>query len=252
MKRVIIGDIHGHSSWRDIYDKEQPDQVIILGDYCDSFCITAEDQIINFNNLMETKKLHEESHGKNSFITLLGNHDFHYIKSDHIHEKYSGWKSHTLELMGGALLEAIDGERLSICYVDYKNNIIFSHAGISNTWLTKRCNKCSLDNVNSLSFEYFTFSYKGYGDCFGSSIWNGPLWIRPNGLKDDPVLNEDNKPFTQIVGHTYGKTYREYKYSYYKDDPNILIVIDCMPFYYMVQELDDNGLIANQWYESFK
>ena len=38
MKRLILGDIHGH--WQtayDIYNKENPELVIILGDYVDGF-----------------------------------------------------------------------------------------------------------------------------------------------------------------------------------------------------------------------
>ena len=41
MKRIVIGDPHGR--WRSvkkIYDYEQPDEVIILGDYFDSFNIS--------------------------------------------------------------------------------------------------------------------------------------------------------------------------------------------------------------------
>ena len=38
MKRIVIGDPHGRWGYiKQIYDKEQPDEVIILGDYFDSF-----------------------------------------------------------------------------------------------------------------------------------------------------------------------------------------------------------------------
>ena len=36
MKIVVLGDIHGLTVWKDIIDKEQPDQVIFLGDYVSS------------------------------------------------------------------------------------------------------------------------------------------------------------------------------------------------------------------------
>ena len=42
IKRIIIGDPHGRwVSFKNIYDKEQPNEVIVLGDYFDSFNIDA-------------------------------------------------------------------------------------------------------------------------------------------------------------------------------------------------------------------
>ena len=39
MKTIAIGDIHGLSIWKDIINKENPDKVIFIGDYFDSFDI---------------------------------------------------------------------------------------------------------------------------------------------------------------------------------------------------------------------
>ena len=37
-KRLVIGDIHGYfATLKKIYDAEQPDEVIIVGDYFDNF-----------------------------------------------------------------------------------------------------------------------------------------------------------------------------------------------------------------------
>ncbi len=37
MKTIVIGDIHGRTSWKDIIEKEQTwDKVIFIGDYFDS------------------------------------------------------------------------------------------------------------------------------------------------------------------------------------------------------------------------
>ena len=44
-KRVIIGDIHGrYEAVKLIYDKEQPDDVILLGDYVDTHDMISDDK----------------------------------------------------------------------------------------------------------------------------------------------------------------------------------------------------------------
>jgi len=54
-KLVAIGDIHGRDIWRQILDKEQPDTVVFVGDYFDSFDIPGLDQIYNFQNIIHWK-----------------------------------------------------------------------------------------------------------------------------------------------------------------------------------------------------
>ena len=79
MKRIVIGDPHGR--WRSvkkIYDYEQPDEVIILGDYFDSFNIDAYEQRESYNNIIELRKNHLSQH-KGKFDLLIGNHDFSII-----------------------------------------------------------------------------------------------------------------------------------------------------------------------------
>ena len=53
-KRIIIGDPHGR--WgcvKQAYDNENPDEVIILGDYFDSFNIHPEDQRDCYDNIIQ-------------------------------------------------------------------------------------------------------------------------------------------------------------------------------------------------------
>ena len=79
MKRIIIGDPHGR--WdpiKNIYDKEQPDEVIILGDYFDSFDIDAYTQRECYDKIIELRKEHLKLN-KGRFIMLIGNHDMHYM-----------------------------------------------------------------------------------------------------------------------------------------------------------------------------
>ena len=74
MKTVAIGDVHGRSLWKLIVNQENPDRVIFIGDYFDSFDIKTEEQINNFLDIIEYKK----SSGK-EVIMLIGNHDYHYF-----------------------------------------------------------------------------------------------------------------------------------------------------------------------------
>ena len=65
IKRVIIGDPHGRwNSFKKIYDKEQPEEVIILGDYFDSFTIDAYEQRDNYENIVNLRKEHLDRYGR--------------------------------------------------------------------------------------------------------------------------------------------------------------------------------------------
>ena len=46
MKTVFIGDIYGRHTWKLIVEKEQPDHVVFMGDYFDSFDIGAVGPVV--------------------------------------------------------------------------------------------------------------------------------------------------------------------------------------------------------------
>ena len=56
MKTVVIGDVHGRSLWKLIVNQENPDRVIFIGDYFDSFEISGVEQIQNFKEIIEYKE----------------------------------------------------------------------------------------------------------------------------------------------------------------------------------------------------
>jgi predicted phosphodiesterase len=235
MKRLVLGDMHGlFNIIEDIYNAEKPDSVIILGDYFDSFTIDPIIQNLGFRDLLELRKLHIETHwnNKNTFILLLGNHDFHYLTS--VNERYSGYNNQTAVFASEYVHRCIDKEDMQMIYIDDVNKTIYSHAGITNAWLKERCNNATLGNVNTLGFEYFTFTYKNGGNSYGSSMWNGPLWVRPEGLYMDPYRDENGIYLNQIFGHTHRKE-PTHKTFYGADFYNL----DCLPYYYMIEELDN-------------
>ena len=55
MKLVAIGDIHGRDIWKQIVETEQPNTVVFVGDYFDSFDIPGKTQIDNFKNIIQWK-----------------------------------------------------------------------------------------------------------------------------------------------------------------------------------------------------
>jgi metallophosphoesterase superfamily enzyme len=74
MKTIVLGDTHGRSNWKLAVHQDNPDRVIFIGDYFDSFNIKGEEQLNNFLDIIEYKK----TSGK-EVIMLIGNHDHHYF-----------------------------------------------------------------------------------------------------------------------------------------------------------------------------
>jgi predicted phosphodiesterase len=74
VKTVIISDVHGRDMWKHIVNQEQPDRVVFLGDYFDSFKINGLIQIHNFKEIIEYKTTSNKE-----VILLIGNHDYHYF-----------------------------------------------------------------------------------------------------------------------------------------------------------------------------
>lgn len=215
MKTLVLGDIHGHDSWEYIVSREcnNVDRIIFLGDYFDSFTIDPKSQLVNFKKILDFK-----NDCKKEVVLLLGNHDWHYINNN---ERYSGKNEWTAINSSKLLLDCFDDRIFNLCFID--NNIVFSHAGISNTWLNKWCDgdviNCNLDfiNYNALDFTYGS-KWNVYGDCKES----GPLWIRPYSLLHD----WSEKIKYQVVGHTHNDSLTVYD--------NKLYICDCIENNYLI------------------
>jgi hypothetical protein len=239
-RRLILGDIHGHKEHvQRIYEIEQPDEVICLGDYVDSFRVKPFEQENCFHYLEELREKHNLEHGENTFIMLLGNHDFHYYDQT---ERYSGWNPETsirfrsiidLALMKGVIVRA---------FIDYKNKTIYSHAGVASSWLEwqdlndlEDLFKCSLD-----SFRFAGVSWDG------DSPLSSPIWIRPYSLSKNMYKDKTGYVWKQVVGHTQTKGIcnlkNEKNVTWLEND---LILCDCLPFQYMIENLEDDGTFVN-------
>lgn len=196
-KILVLGDIHGHESWRSICEKEKDaDKVIFLGDYFDSFTMSPEYQKDNFLNILDFK------HNHPNCVLLLGNHDYHYIYNT----SYSGYNFATKILAQPLITKAIEDGDLNIIHIH--DNIVFSHAGISEFWLNE---VAKLEDIHDITFDKLklsTLDWNGlYGfEPHGDTISNSPIWIRPRSLSVDKI-----KGYIQVVGHTPAKKLTSYK-----------------------------------------
>jgi len=242
-KRVVVGDPHGRwGAVKHIYERENPDEFIILGDYFDSFTIHPIDQRECYENILKLREEHMKS-GKGKFIMLIGNHDMHYL-TDYIGQ-HSGYNRETEGFAGYFVERDMVKGILQYVYIDKTNRIIYSHAGVSMRWLKKWCDG-KLENItNELPYKAFEFSYLGNGDMFGSSPFNGPTWIRPEGLTK-VTYKDDNGPWTQVFGHTASESPSRLIHSNGAEN----ICIDCICKCYLVETFENDFLDKRELVET--
>jgi hypothetical protein len=204
MKTIVIGDIHGRTIWKQIViENPDFDKLVFIGDYFDSFDITFNKQLENFQDILQYKK-----DNLDKVVLLIGNHDFHYLNiAVDLNERYTGYQLASHFVINEVLEQAIKENLIQMCYIWDKN--ICSHAGITRTWckwnLSKRkgsiiINK-SLENEVNDKFKYqpkvFKFTMGSRYSNSGDDICQTPIWVRPVSLFRDGLRN-----CKQIVGHT--------------------------------------------------
>ncbi len=195
MSCIAIGDIHGRDLWKYIVQKHPNDQVVFVGDYFDSKDkISAENQIKNFSNILAYKKQYADR-----VTLLLGNHDYHYLPEAE-NEHYSGYQSNRAPNIMEILAPAVWEGWIEIC--KKHGSYLISHAGITQTWCKTHqvTSKDPETEINQLFIKNpgaFGFSPGAKNDVSGNEPEQGPLWVRPQSLKEDQLPG-----FIQVVGHT--------------------------------------------------
>lgn len=188
MKILVLGDIHGRTIWKDIFEKEDPDKVIFLGDYLHSReNIPREDQIENLKLILDLKDAHSEN-----VILCRGNHDLCCL--GYYWAATGDRDSRLIQMM-----QPLADRFLELTqWVHIEDNIIFSHAGVSTTWMEEVAGIKYPEVINDLPLsEIFGFWPSKMSDRSGTSITQPPTWIRPATL-----LHNMPKGYTQVVGHT--------------------------------------------------
>lgn len=201
MKTVVIGDIHGRSVWKLIVHMENPDMVIFIGDYFDSFDIKGVEQIQNFKEIIEYKK----TSGK-EVIMLIGNHDYHYFP-----EIGNTGTSGYQKGIAPNIIQIIDENRKHLQIAYQMDQFLFSHAGVSSEFMDHTFGvggwkvETIVDDLNEM-FKYRprVFEFNGL-DPYGDDEYQTPIWIRPRSLMK-VNKNTLRTRVIQVVGHTEVKS----------------------------------------------
>ena len=212
MKIIVIGDTHGHDSWKQIVENEDYDLVIFLGDYVDSFSVRPEIIADNLRDILEFKRQNPDK-----VILIWGNHDHSYA----FNEECSGHNKLGAMLYNPLFDQALREGLFNIIYV--YDDIIFSHAGVSEYWLKHVAN---VNDINEIDFEHLDirkldWNSKTGNDGYGDTISQSPIWIRPYSLNMSKVNG-----YRQIVGHTWNKQPVKKNDVWYNDMmPNYYITV---------------------------
>lgn len=194
-KILVLGDTHGRPFWKEIIEKENPDKIIFLGDYVSTHeGISAEQQLSNLEEILTYKE-----NNPDKVILLRGNHDTQHL--GYYWAECSGWDGQVWGVMSQSEFKERFLKLTQWVYIDEELETIFSHAGVSDVWM-KNSEIDSVHDINSLEpSELFGFTPNYYGDCYGDSETQPPVWIRPQALCKCNV-----KGWDQVVGHTPVRT----------------------------------------------
>ena len=204
MKTIVIGDIHGRSNWKQAIHQENPDRVIFIGDYFDSFDISGLEQIHNFKEIIQYK----ESNPQIEVVLLIGNHDHHYFPETG-NTGTSGYQTG----IAPSIIQIIDDNRSHLQIAYGFEEFLFTHAGVSPVFLDQvfGINGWSKEKIVSDLNELFkykpnSFQFNGF-DSYGDNTTQTPIWIRPRSLMSANIKHKNglNKDYIQVVGHTQMK-----------------------------------------------
>ena len=207
MKTLIIGDIHGRSSWKLIAHTQEWGRIIFIGDYFDSWDFSLLEQMRNFEDLIAFK-IEQEEKGK-EVVLLIGNHDFHYWPGIG-NQQYSGYQEDAKAIGITALLqEHRDHLRMAYAF----DNVLCTHAGVSPLWMENIHTRLEFKEplpvgvgeisvwVNSMwHYKPLLFAFTGM-EPTGDNQCQTPIWIRPRSLmKASQKIKEAG--IIQVCGHT--------------------------------------------------
>jgi hypothetical protein len=231
-KVALFGSLEGYEKWRSVCDdpnadlSEFPisgyDKIIFIGDYVDSFLISAGEIKYNLSELVHLKLKFPEI-----VVLLLGNHDIAYKNGIYC----SGFKAEMLHDYQDLFRTKLG--RDSIFQVAYQHkNWLWTHAGITQGFYKdiieplkgkkggrfadfyKKCENLA---------EILNFMYEsGNEDIFrvgysrgGFSKVPGPFWADKSDLYGKPMLGVN-----QVVGHTPQPCIKGYEFGSGRHEPS--------------------------------
>ena len=196
MKVTAIGDVHGMNDWEKIVQKESDsDKFVFVGDYFDSFDISADEQIENFK---EIRKFYHDNQDR--VILLTGNHDFHYTGKTL--ERCSGYQMYHAYMIKHLVNET------GILRASYaQDGVLYTHAGFSPMWAMAN----DIDIPYGMSAEGFATAINDkyntdpsafIGVSSGKTLIGSPFWIRPSYLMNSLIEFPSVQLMKQVFGHT--------------------------------------------------
>ena len=209
-KVLFIGDIHGRFDWREtaLEGLKKFQEVVLLGDYFDSFDVSSALQIDNFHQVLSFVRK------KKNVTALLGNHDYAYIHSYH---SISGYQHSQAPIIKKMLEDNRDLFKIAWGYTDAKGNYtLATHAGLTYTYWKKYVlprlknpedklhnltlggdlDKYAIHDVLNFMIDDHEFMWK-VGPRRGGWGAPSPMWADYNELLEDPYPD-----INQVVGHT--------------------------------------------------
>jgi hypothetical protein len=201
MKTIVLGDTHGRSNWKLAIAQDQPNRIIFIGDYFDSFEFSGVEQIDNFKQIIKYKTDNPQV----EVVLLIGNHDHHYFPE----VGYTG-TSGFQRTLAPSITQVIDENRHHLQMAYGFGDYLFTHAGVSPIFMDQIFgpDDWSKENVVVDLNEMFRYKPKAFDfngfESSGDNTTQTPIWIRPRSLmhankKHPKSLKKD---YIQVVGHT--------------------------------------------------
>lgn len=191
-KVLIIPDVHLKpwifSKAVDIMENTDCENAVILGDIVDDWgCENNYDLYEETLNVaISFAKRYPYSYW------CYGNHDLSYIWSQYDHTGFSILAYDMICDKFEELKDALSPHE-NIGIIHRLNNTLFSHAGLSRTFVEKQLPQV----VDDIDYIIETINKYGYAE-----LWNddSPIWVRPQYGKLEIEMYPDN--LLQVVGHT--------------------------------------------------
>lgn len=139
-KILIIPDIHGREFWKKAVGSKAYEKIVFLGDFTDPYereGITSEMALDNFKSIIAYKQQNTDK-----VVLLLGNHDLHYF-SEYYYELAGGSRYNPFLAITLHNLFHDNRQLFQLaCEIDLGDkHYLFSHAGITQTWLIENLNQ---------------------------------------------------------------------------------------------------------------
>ena len=211
MKITVIPNVHGTHHWEKAVitpEAASSDHIVFVGDYVDSWDNRQPDQMENLQTILDFRRDNPDR-----VTVLMGNHDLAYLSDPYVSGHQWDYEADIRRIIRNNI------ELFDIA-TEY-DGWLFSHAGITKTWLsiyginkdTDMPEPYSLTGWNDLSIleRINSIFHAGYlkifdfgpycTNSYGESPYSPPTWVRPRSLLSD-MWTAEGKYKGQVAGHT--------------------------------------------------